>query len=94
MTGKQKNESSLDAQRKKIYQSERWRRMRAIKFANNPLCEECEKKGILTPAEDIHHIISFVGIDNPDKQYRLAFDYNNLMSLCKKCHQEIHNKKH
>lgn len=90
---KRKNESSLDEERKKIYQSERWRRLRAIKFAANPLCEICQKKGIATPTEDIHHIISFVGVDDTDRRYRLAYDYDNLMSLCKKCHQEIHNKK-
>ncbi|WP_321331904.1 HNH endonuclease signature motif containing protein [uncultured Bacteroides sp.] len=83
--------SNVEANRKKIYDSVRWRRLRTLKFANNPLCELCEKKGLVTPAEDIHHIVSF-NVDDSMKRYWLAYDYNNLMSLCKPCHQNIHNK--
>lgn len=84
-------QSNIDSERKKVYSSVRWRRLRALKFANNPLCELCEKKGIVSGAEDIHHITSFM-VDDPDERYWLAYDYNNLMSLCKQCHQNIHNK--
>ncbi|EEF91931.1 hypothetical protein BACCELL_00400 [Bacteroides cellulosilyticus DSM 14838] len=44
------------------------------------------------PAEDIHHIISFMSTDDPQQRLFLAYDYDNLMSLCKQCHQKIHNK--
>ncbi|MGJ1015447.1 HNH endonuclease [Bacteroides salyersiae] len=46
---------------------------------------------MVTPAEDIHHIVSFMSVDNPDQRIFLAYDFDNLMSLCKKCHQNIHN---
>lgn len=88
----QKNDSQYDAERRKIYNSERWRILRECKFANNPLCEKCLEKGIITPAEDIHHIISFMSVNDKLLRHQLAYDYSNLMSLCKKCHQEIHNK--
>lgn len=67
-----------------VYQSKAWRNLRALKFANNPLCELCLLKGKVTQTEEVHHIIPFDV--NPD----LAYDYDNLMSLCSECHSKIH----
>lgn len=83
--------SYMEEERKKIYRSERWKRLRALKFANNPLCELCQKEGRTTPAEDIHHIVSFMTATDHGTRYQLAYDYDNLMSLCKQCHQRQHN---
>lgn len=58
---------------------------------DNPLCEVCLLAGKVTLAIDIHHIISFLSTDNSNKRSDLAFDYNNLQSVCKNCHQKIHN---
>lgn len=80
-----------DSARRKIYNTRRWQRIRSIKFATTPMCEMCERKGLAVPAEDIHHITSFMSSADPATQRFLAFDYDNLMSLCKKCHQHIHN---
>lgn len=88
-----KNDSYNNADRRKIYNSERWRRLRAWKFACNPLCEMCLKEGKTVTAEDIHHITSFMSTNDPEQRSFLAYDYNNLMSLCKQCHQKIHNSK-
>ncbi len=89
----QKNDNYYDAERRKIYNSDRWRRLRAWKFACNPLCEICLKEDKIVPAEDIHHIISFMSTDDSEQRLFLAYDFDNLMSLCKQCHQNIHNKK-
>lgn len=86
-----KRGNNYDADRRKIYNSERWRRLRAWKVICNPLCEECEQQGITTPAEDVHHIVSFMSVDDPNERKRLAYDFTNLESLCKKCHQKEHN---
>lgn len=91
--GQAKNDSQYDAERRKIYNSERWRRLRSLKFADNPLCEQCLNKDTITPAEDIHHIVSFMSTDDPSQRRFLAYDYDNLQSLCKQCHQKIHNSK-
>ena len=82
-----------DAERRKIYNTARWKRIRKLKFLDNPLCEICEKKGIITPAEDIHHITSFMSTNDPVKRYFLAYDMDNLLSLCKQCHQKVHNER-
>jgi 5-methylcytosine-specific restriction protein A len=68
--------------------------LRQLKFAENPLCELCEKKGLTIPAEDVHHIVSFMSTDDTEQRYHLAYDFGNLLSLCKVCHQKIHNTGH
>lgn len=88
-----KNDSQYDAERRKIYNSGRWRRLRAWKFACDPLCELCQKENKTVPAEDIHHIVSFMSTNDPSQRMILAYDYYNLQSLCKPCHQKIHNSK-
>lgn len=87
-----RNDNQYDADRRKIYNSERWRRLRAWKFACNPLCEMCLKEDKTVPAEDIHHIISFMSADDLQQRLYLAYDFDNLTSLCKQCHQKLHNK--
>lgn len=89
----QKNDNYYDSERRKIYNTERWRKLRRWKFINNPLCEKCLENGIVTPAEDVHHIVSFMSTDDPVQRIFLAYDYNNLKCLCKKCHQKEHNQR-
>lgn len=76
--------------RQKVYQSTNWKKLRQAKLLANPLCEMCLKEGIVKPAIDIHHIDSFMNYTGT-KRLQFAYNYNNLMSLCKECHQKIHN---
>lgn len=74
------NKYERDPQTRKRYDRS-WRRIRDRYIAEHPLCEECQKYGRLTPAEEVHHIIPLSkGGTNAD---------SNLMSLCKKCHSSI-----
>lgn len=77
-------------ERHAIYDTRRWRNLVRIKLMDSPLCELCQKKGVIRPAENIHHIVSFMSTDDPIERSRLAYDYSNLMSLCVECHSEIH----
>lgn len=71
------NKYERDPQTRKRY-GRRWKRIRDRYISEHPLCEECQKYGRLTPAEEVHHIIPLSkGGTNAD---------NNLMSLCKQCH--------
>jgi len=58
-----------------------WKRIRDRYIKAHPLCEECQKQGKLTPAEQVHHILplSKGGSSSTD----------NLMALCKACHSRI-----
>ena len=93
---KRKQKSRSDeyfTERRRIYNSERWHKLSVYKRSVNPLCELCEKKGITRHAEDVHHIISFMKGESRGEIEDLAYNFDNLMSLCKECHQNIHNKK-
>ena len=67
-----------------VYQHNRWRELRKYKFMYNPLCEDCLANGVTTQTEEIHHIIPF------SVRPELAYDYDNLRSLCVSCHKEAH----
>lgn len=58
----------------------RWAKARKAYLIAHPLCVECQKKGIITPATDVDHIIPHRG----DK--KLFWDSNNWQSLCHECH--------
>lgn len=76
--------------RQDVYNTTRWRNIRKAKLMKDPLCEICLLEGRTTLAEDVHHLCSFV--DYADNQaLTLAFDSNNLCSVCKHCHWRCHN---
>jgi HNH endonuclease. len=50
------NKYERDPQTRKRY-GRRWKRIRNRYISEHPLCEECQKYGRLTPAEEVHHII-------------------------------------
>ena len=59
-----------------------WRRIRANYVKSHPLCERCLKEGMITPVEEVHHIIPLSrGGTN---------QFCNLMPLCQSCHTKIH----
>lgn len=63
----------------KFYQSTAWRKLRKVKLEKDPLCEECLKHNIHTPAKVIDHKV-------PINQGGAALDIANLQSLCDRCH--------
>lgn len=68
----------------KKYRSKRWQKLRTLKKIQNPVCERCQKRGILTPAYIIHHkeYITEENYLNDD----VFFNIDNLESLCLECH--------
>jgi 5-methylcytosine-specific restriction protein A len=61
-----------------------------MKFRDNPVCEICDAKGITKQTEEIHHKIPFERGTTLAEIERLAFDYDNLISVCIDCHKELH----
>lgn len=76
----------------RIYNSQNWVKLRNAYLMQHPLCEECLAKGIVTKAEEVHHIKPILTGNNELEMQTLAYDGNNLKSLCSKCHHELHNK--
>jgi len=66
------------------YSSRQWIKLRDLKKALSPLCEECLKLGIIQPwvhsQSVIDHIIPVAN------NIELAFDIDNLQHLCKSHH--------
>lgn len=58
----------------------RWYRLRNQFIAENPLCKECMKKGIVKAADEVDHIIPIKVAPH------LRLVKTNLQSLCKSCH--------
>ena len=56
-----------------------WQKVRRRKLRRNPVCEECNRE----PATTVHHIIPIS--ENP----RLRLRADNLMALCRDCHERI-----
>ena len=72
-----------------VYAKQRWRKLRALYLAEHPLCEFCEKIGIAKGAEDVHHKDGFDNYSG-DERAEKAFDYTNLVALCKEHHAFLH----
>jgi len=65
------------------YNNTRWRKLRLLKLQEQPLCEYCLHKGKIKEATQVDHIIPFKDSDD------LMYEYDNLLSTCARCHQEI-----
>lgn len=80
LVNKQYNKYQRDPESNKRY-GRSWKRIRDRYIKTHPLCEECQRQGRLTPAEEVHHIIPLANGGSNNKE--------NLMSLCKSCHSRI-----
>lgn len=56
----------------------KWVRVRAQYAKKHPLCEECERRGIVRVLDDVDHIIP--------RRHGGSDKHENLQSLCKECH--------
>lgn len=54
----------------------RWRRIRALVLAEEPLCRECARQGKVVPARQVDHIDG--NVENMVRE--------NLQPLCDSCH--------
>ncbi len=86
--------------KQEIYNSREWKELTILKKRANPLCEQCIKDGeaigipggYVKSVECVHHIIPIETARTKEEMRRLAFNWNNLMSLCKSCHARIHKE--
>ena len=79
-----------DANYIKQINTARWKRLRLKKLQAQPLCECCKGKDKITPATEVHHVTPVESVTTIEQMEILMFDYNNLMSVCSVCHNEIH----
>jgi 5-methylcytosine-specific restriction enzyme A len=63
-----------------FYSSKAWKVRRDARRHANPLCQECEANGVLTPMHAVDHVLP--RSTHPE----LELDYENTQSLCERCH--------
>ena len=80
VAGRQYNKYKRDPNTNQRY-GRAWRRIRELYIQAHPICEQCEKEGRLTLAEEVHHILPLADGGTHDAE--------NLMALCKSCHSSI-----
>jgi len=87
------NRSTRKEEKHKLYNNSQWIKLSKLYRQQNPLCEECLKNDIVTPASSVHHKQSpFDGNISEVEQYRRLLNWNNLESVCHQCHQKIHEQ--
>lgn len=78
----------------KIYNTSIWKKLRQGYISQHPLCESCLLENKITPAYDVHHIREISNGRTILEMQDIAYDSNNLMSLCRECHRKIHSERH
>lgn len=63
-----------------LYNTSRWRKLRLLHLAAEPLCRMCKQTGRLTPATVVDHIKAHKGDET------LFWDQGNWQGLCAQCH--------
>lgn len=71
----------------RFYNSKEWKYIRkVVLIRDNYCCCNCLKDGRITKAETVHHKVEL------KDAWELRLDTTNLVSLCNKCHNKIHNR--
>lgn len=72
-----------------FYHSVAWKKCREAYMKKvGGLCERCFKKGLIVPAEVVHHKVHLNAKTVKDPRISLSFD--NLEALCWSCHEKEH----
>lgn len=76
-------------QSEKYYNTLQWKNLRNSYIKEHPFCQKCLEEGRVTLAEEVHHITTILSAPE-EFRYAVLTDDQNLVSLCKKCHSEVH----
>ena len=68
-----------------VYTDTRWSKVKPlVHIRDNDWCRLCFRNKALKNLQMVHYIIE------PEINMSLAYDPNNLISLCESCHQKVH----
>ena len=70
------------------YKTVRWQNLRERRLKlDGYMCKECRRYGRTNTGDTVHHI--YQAKDYPD----LFWNIKNLITLCRECHNEMHDRK-
>lgn len=76
---------------KSFYKSKAWQETRAwVLHRDGMACVRCRERGLIIPAEEVHHIIHLTKDNIGDK--KISLNPDNLISLCYSCHKKEHEE--
>ena len=73
-----------------LYNTRQWKRLRNWYIMQHPLCENCAKYGLVTPATQVHHKRIINSGQTLDEMKSIAYNPDVLQSLCRSCHDKMH----
>lgn len=72
---------------KPFYKKKHWKVKRSVILRRDEyMCQECKRYGKTTEAQTVHHIYPI------SSRSDLAMVNMNLISLCNKCHERMHDR--
>lgn len=75
-----------------FYKTRAWKECRAAYLHKvNGLCELCMERGIIKPADIVHHKIHLT--DETARDPAIALNFENLQAVCIDCHNALHFRK-
>ena len=83
--GKAVKQRAKQVDRHSGYDTQRWRVERKQHLSDNPLCVECIKIDIATPATVLDHIKNVASYPTMERD-KAFWDKKNRQGLCKSCH--------
>lgn len=88
------SDRKVDKETMRFYKSRKWRETRQrVLERDNYECQECKKQGIVkTIDHSKHKSLDVDHIKELDSYPELAFDMDNLVTLCVSCHNKKHNR--
>jgi len=76
---KKNNTRADSAEWQRLYKTARWRRVRERVLNEQPLCQWCLEREIVTVANEVHHV-------EPHKGDMVKFWSGPFVATCKSCH--------
>ena len=88
MKTKRTNKESPTPKEQGFYNKNAWKRARTTALSrDNHLCQRCLREKRIATANTVHHV-------KPTATHpELALELSNLESLCRECHEAVHEQK-
>ena len=97
---KKRQKAGANASISKIYNTPEWKKLRDWQIYTHPLCEDCLNENIINEdgtygqclrcAEEVHHIVPISTGGDELKMKDIAYNADNLVSLCRFHHHLRH----